>query len=112
MKKNARLLQVRDERRLRADHAGPGTLPGNAITNNVSALLDETLAPQTVYHFKVVASNGKGTSEGLDETFETLPAVAGVSTDPATNIKTMTADLNGSFTGDGLNVRYYFESNT
>jgi hypothetical protein len=84
-------------------------IPGNAVTNSISALLNESLAPQTVYHFNVVASNGKGTSEGEDATFETLPAVAGISTDAATNIKTATADLNGSFTGDGLNVKYYFE---
>ncbi len=84
-------------------------IPANNVQTPVSALLDEVLAPQTIYHFKVVASNGKGTSQGEDRTFETLPAVPGISTDPATNIKTATADLNGSFTGDGLNVRYFFE---
>ena len=72
-------------------------------------MLSNALNPETVYHFKVVAANGKGTSEGNDQSFETLPAVFGLSTDPATNIKTRTADLNGSFTGDGFDTTYYFE---
>ena len=61
------------------------------------------------YHYRIVATNGKAPAKRNDATFETKPAVFGLSTDPATNIKTETADLNGSFTGDGIDTKYYFE---
>ncbi len=36
------------------------------------------LAPETTYHYRVVALNGKGTSYGSDRTFTTLPVVASI----------------------------------
>ena len=35
------------------------------------------LAPGTTYHFRVVATNGIGTTNGADQTFTTSPASAG-----------------------------------
>ncbi len=83
--------------------------PANASTNAVSAVLSDLLEPQKVYHYRIVASNGKGTSEANDATFETKPAVFGLSTDAATEIKTETADLNGSFEADGYDTKYWYE---
>jgi DNA-binding beta-propeller fold protein YncE len=45
---------------------------------SVSALV-EGLAPDTVYHYRVVASNAAGASEGQDETFTTQDAATEVS---------------------------------
>ena len=42
------------------------------------------LKPQTVYHYRVVAENELGTTSGEDQTFETLPAVQSLTTDPRT----------------------------
>ena len=64
---------------------------------------------ETTYHFRVVAVNGTGTSKGFDESFTTPPAVAGLVTEPATEIGQQTITLNAKFTGDGHDTKYYFE---
>ncbi len=74
----------------------------------VSAALSD-LEPSITYHYRVVAINNHGTSRGDDETFTTKPAVTAVTTEAATDVLATTANLNGSFTGDGLNVAYFFE---
>ncbi len=78
----------------------------------VSAVLNNVLEPGTTYHYKLVATNAQGTSEANDATVTTKPAVFDVTTEAATEVKTSTADLNGSFTGDGLDTKYYFEWGT
>jgi hypothetical protein len=80
----------------------------NSMTN-VSAVLSNVLDPETTYHYRVVASNSQGTSTGQDETFQTRPAVFDLETEPATNVRTTTAELNATFTGDGIDTTYYFE---
>ncbi len=84
------------------------TVAPNAIENSVSEPLSG-LQPQTLYHYRIVATNSKGESKAEDATFETKPAVPGLTTDPATGIKTSVAELHGSFTGDGLDVKYFYE---
>lgn len=69
----------------------------------------EGLELETTYHFRVVATNGTGTSRGFDESFRTPPAVAGLKTEPATEIGQQTVTLNGQFTGDGHDTEYFFE---
>ena len=64
---------------------------------------------ETTYHYRVVAVNGTGTSKGFDETFTTPPAVANLTTEPATEIGQDTITLNGKFTGDGHDTHYYFK---
>jgi hypothetical protein len=82
---------------------------GSPSTQTQIAAALSNLEPGTTYHYRAVATNPQGTSRSDDETFTTKPAVAGTSTDPATNVLATTADLHGSFTGDGLNVTYFFE---
>lgn len=79
-------------------HAGPRTIGGD-LTG---------LQPETTYHYRVVASNVGGTSKGEDRTFKTATAVS----DLAASITDLTggsATLNGNWTGDGTDTRYYFE---
>jgi hypothetical protein len=85
------------------DDAGVTTGP-TSLSFDVSGL-----QPSTVYHYRVVASNINGTSLGQDQTFETLPAVHDISTDPADPVAPRSATLNASFTGDGTATNYYFE---
>jgi hypothetical protein len=64
---------------------------------------------ETTYHFRVVAVNGTGTSKGFDQSFTTPSAVAGVTTEAASDIGQETITLNGKFTGDGHDTKYFFE---
>jgi hypothetical protein len=67
------------------------------------------LKPQTVYHYRVVAENELGTTSGEDQTFETLPAVQSITTDPANPVERRKATAKGSFQGDGTQTSYTFE---
>jgi hypothetical protein len=67
------------------------------------------LLPDTLYHYRVVATNSKGTSPGNDKTFKTLPAVQSLTTGAATNITAVSATLNGSYNGDGDATTYYYK---
>ena len=64
------------------------------IAANISGL-----SPNTVYHFRIVATNSAGTRFGGDRTFRTLsptgPPV--VTTNPATLIASFSARLNASW---------------
>jgi NHL repeat len=71
------------------------------------------LSPATAYHLRLVATDSAGTTTGSDQSFTTLPAVASLSTDPATNIVPGSATLNGSYQGEeGNDTHYYFEYGT
>jgi hypothetical protein len=48
-------------------------LPANALSNQVSAVVSR-LTGGTTYHYRVVATNGGGTTYGVDLTFRTLSA--------------------------------------
>jgi phage head maturation protease len=67
-----------------------------------------------VYHFRIVAHNGGGTSFGSDRTFTTLsptgPPV--VATNPATLIASFSATLNGSVDPHGLTTSVHFQYGT
>lgn len=85
--------------------------PGSTSTAvDVSSQLPAgTLEAATLYHFRVLAENANGTIYGEDKTFTTLPSVSATTTKPATNVARVSATLNGSFTGDGVDTTYYFE---
>jgi hypothetical protein len=69
------------------------------------------LTAGTTYHYRVVAENGFGISKANDKTFTTLPPVANVTTEPATDLTPESATLHGSFDIDALGgaTNYYFE---
>lgn len=67
------------------------------------------LTAGTTYTARVVAENGLGESVANTVTFTTLPAVKNVQTDPATEVKTTEATLNGSLDPDGIPTTFYFE---
>ena len=90
--------------------APPGQAVGSeeAGAKPVSAALS-ALTPDTIYHYRLVAVNSKGTSYGADRTFQTPAAVKHLETDPATEIERDGAMLNGTLDPDGFEVKYYFE---
>jgi N-acetylneuraminic acid mutarotase len=79
------------------------------ITANISGL-----SASHLYHFRIVATNGGGTSFGSDRTFTTLSATGPpvVTTNPATNLTTSSAKLNGSLDPHGLMTTVYFKWGT
>ena len=79
------------------------------VTANISGL-----TASTTYHFRIVATNSGGTRYGSDRTFTTLSATGPpvVITNPATNIATNTATLNGKVDPHGLSTTVYFQYGT
>jgi Fibronectin type III domain len=79
------------------------------VTANISGL-----TASTTYHFRIVATNSGGTRYGSDRTFTTLSATGPpvVITNPATNIATNTATLNGLVDPHGLTTTVYFQYGT
>ena len=92
---------------------GLTTPPQNRSGNtpqNVNANISN-LTASTTYHFRIVASNGDGTSVGGDRTFTTLTATGPpvVRTTLATNVTSSSATLNGSLDPHGLTTTVYFQ---
>jgi len=79
------------------------------VTANIGGL-----TASTTYHFRIVATNSGGTRYGSDRTFTTLSATGPpvVITNPATNIATNTATLNGTVDPHGLSTTVYFQYGT
>ncbi len=88
------------------------TKNGNTY-QNVSANISG-LAASTTYHFRSVATNSGGTRFGSDSTFTTLSASGPpvVVTNPATNIASSSARLNGTVDPHGLTTMVHFEYGT
>jgi hypothetical protein len=101
---------------------GLTTTYGNTTTSGDFGTSSQTvgytvtgLSPNTTYHFRIVASNGAGTSYGSDLTFITPTSpTAGpiVQTLPATSVATTTAQLNGSLNPNGNSTTAHFEYGT
>src|SRR5436305_4732130 len=77
-----------------------------AVSANISGL-----SAGRLYHFRIVAHNGGGTSFGSDRTFPTLSATGPpvVITTPATLIATFSATLNGLVDPHGLITNVSFQ---
>src|SRR5947207_1327110 len=90
----------------------PQSKTGNTyqnVTANISGL-----TASTTYHFRMVATNSAGTMYGSDRTFTTLSATGPpvVITNPATNITSSSATLNGSVDPHGLTTNVHFQYGT
>ena len=72
------------------------------------------LAASTTYHFRIVATNSAGTTYGADRTFTTLSATGPpvVITNPATNVASFSATLNGVVDPHGLSTSMQFQYGT
>jgi plastocyanin len=82
----------------------------------VSAVL-KGLASATTYHYRLFASNEKGTVEGVDKTFTTSsppppPSSPTASTEAATSVTEAGATLNGTVNPGGQATSYVFEYGT
>jgi hypothetical protein len=77
----------------------------------VSALLTG-LAFGTTYHYRLVATNNRGTTMGEDKKFETLGGKPTVLTEPIYTRSYTSAILRGAVYGKGEPTKYYFEYGT
>ena len=95
---------------------GLTTAPQNRSGNTFQAVSANAtgLTANTLYHFRVVASNGAGTIMGSDRTFTTLTATGPpvVITNGATNVTTSSGTLNGSLNPHGLATNVFFQYGT
>ena len=83
--------------------AGSGT---SAVSVNAGI---SGLELNTTYHFRLVATNSVGTTNGSDQTFTTNALTPSVSTGLATSVTSNTATLNGTINPNGASTTYYFE---
>ncbi|MGA2166383.1 MAG: fibronectin type III domain-containing protein, partial [Solirubrobacteraceae bacterium] len=66
------------------------------------------LAPDTLYHYRIVATDSYGTSYGSDQTFTTKIAPS-AKTGEATHISETGATLTGTLDPNGVETKYHFE---
>jgi phosphodiesterase/alkaline phosphatase D-like protein len=86
--------------------------PVTGSTNTaVTATLSELLS-NTTYHYRVVATNANGTTNGTDMTFTTLDFPPAVVTTAATGIVGTTATLHGTVNAHGYSTTVEFEYGT
>lgn len=98
---------------------GPTTTYGGATSHHSAGsgtasvavhLTPGGLLPGTVYHYRLVAQNGFGTTTGRDRTFKTTGhPLAGVVTGGVTNLSAFGATLNGTVVPNGATTTWYFQ---
>jgi phosphodiesterase/alkaline phosphatase D-like protein len=87
--------------------AGAGT-KGVSVTATAGGLI-----PGTEYHYRLVATNGAGTTVGADHAFKTAGnPPPGVTTGPATQIGKNSATLTGVVSPNNQATTYYFQYGT
>jgi hypothetical protein len=71
-----------------------------------------SLAPETLYHYRIVAASSRGTTEGQDQTFTTLGGPPAVETLSAWRIGYTEATLTGNVGPKGVATTWFFEYGT
>jgi hypothetical protein len=87
--------------------ATPSPVTGTASTAVSAAITG--LTPNTLYHFRVVAVNATGTTNGLDATFTTSAAAPAATTGAAASITATGATLNGTVTANNASTTVTFQ---
>lgn len=84
---------------------------GSGATDVAESASISGLTRGTLYHFRMVASNGSGTTQGSDQTFTTTdPPI--VTTGSASSISSTGATLNGTVDPNGKATTFWFEYGT
>ena len=78
--------------------------PGSGTSPVAVAGTVVNLSGRTLYHYRLVATNAGGTTDGEDETLLTLPDPPGVETAAATKVEPRSARLNGQVNPGGAEV--------
>jgi hypothetical protein len=83
-------------------------LTGGEFEDQPAGAAISGLQPRTLYHFRVVVSNGTETTDGPDQIFTTLPPVS-IDGESATQVSTTSARLGAELNPLGLPSEYHFE---
>lgn len=67
------------------------------------------LTPGATYHYRLVASNASGTSDGADHTFTAGHPAPAATTGPATQVSSSGAILTGTVNPNGEDTSWYFQ---
>ncbi|HEY5046124.1 MAG TPA: NHL repeat-containing protein [Solirubrobacteraceae bacterium] len=90
---------------------GGPNIPAGLSNQPASGDIAAGLAPDTLYYYRVIASNGitngNGTTDGPIQTFLTLPSTP--ATDGFSSITQDSATVSGSFNPGGVDTHYYFQ---
>jgi phosphodiesterase/alkaline phosphatase D-like protein len=81
-----------------------GSGPGSGTTPVAVSAAITGLSANTTYHYRIIASNSGGSTQGQDETFKTTPNPPTVVTKPASAITPTTATLNGTVNPNGVEI--------
>ena len=84
---------------------------GSGIEDVVVSEKVTGLKAETKYHYRITATNEKGTALGADQSFTTLAAL-GAESEPVTATESSKATLNGIVSPRGLKTTYQFEYGT
>ena len=87
--------------------AAQSPITGNSNVNVSANIAGLTL--NTLYHFRVKATNSGGTNYGADSTFTTLPNPPVVTTNSATSITQTSVTLNGAVNPNGVSTTVQFD---
>jgi hypothetical protein len=85
------------------------TAVGSGFGDQAESATLAGLQPNTLYHYRVIATNATGTTEGVDHTFTTLPNGPSVTTGAASGVGQSAATLTGTIDPQGAETGYYFE---
>jgi hypothetical protein len=89
--------------------ASPGEDIGTKFGDQSREASLSGLQPNMLYHYRVVAVNATGTTEGVDQTFTTLPNATSATTGAASGVGQSAATLTGIIDPQGAETSYYFE---
>ena len=80
------------------------SLPGSGEGAVAVSALTGSLSANTTYHFRIVATNSGGTSDGNDQAFVTPPSPPTVTSGAASLVEQTSATLNGTVNPNGATV--------
>jgi hypothetical protein len=89
--------------------APPGTVIAAPSGQELLSVQLESLTPFSTYHYRIVASNGEGTSYGEDQKFTTLPGVPTGQGPAATVVHADRVVFHGEVDPNGADTKIHFE---
>jgi hypothetical protein len=84
---------------------------GSSFTDQTATADINGLSHGTVYHFRVVATNGTDTTDGPDQTFSTV-ADPSIDSETSANVTDTTATLKAQINPNGADATYQFQFGT
>lgn len=91
------------------EHTTPDTDIGSPAVHTPVSEPISGLTSDSVYHYRAVMTNPKGTSPGNDVECASANAVTALTTEAVSNLTSSSATLNASWEGNGEDTHYFYE---